>query len=69
MQTGEDMQFIFTDHLGSIAAVTDTNGDLVTEKRYLPFGGARLDPLAETDFSYTCKRPLDDIGLMDYHAR
>ena len=49
----DGVQYLLTDHLGSIAAVAEAGGDLLSEQRYLPFGSARLDELTETDFSYT----------------
>ncbi len=46
------LSFFLTDHLGSLLAVTDESGSLVSEQRYpsppiragLPFGEAREDP-------------------------
>jgi RHS repeat-associated protein len=66
------LQFLLTDHLGSIVAVADTNGDLVdnSEQRYMPFGSERLVPdITETDFGFTGQRSLEATGLMDYNAR
>ena len=65
----DGVQYLLTDHLGSIAAVAEAGGDLLSEQRYLPFGSARLDELTETDFSYTGQRDLAAVGLMDYKAR
>lgn len=65
----DGLQYILTDHLGSVSAITDDTGALLSEQRYLPFGSARLDALAQTDFSYTGQRALDAVGLMDYNAR
>lgn len=44
MDSGGTLSYLLTDHLGSVVAVTDTNGDLVpdSEQRYLPFGEPRL---------------------------
>jgi RHS repeat-associated protein len=51
----------------------DTNGELLSQNRYLPFGEIRDDiassPITQTDFGYTGQRNLADIGLMDYNAR
>ena len=35
------MQYFLTDHLGSIVAVTDANGDLVSQQRYPSTGSGR----------------------------
>jgi RHS repeat-associated protein len=71
------LDFFLTDHLGSIVAVTDASGALMSEQRYLPFGQVRTDvgSISQTDFGYTGQRNLDaqgtyfDIALMDYKAR
>jgi len=64
-----------TDHLGSTVAITDSNGTLTSQQRYLPFGGTRTNVTTPnspgTDFGYTGQRQLDAGmgGLMDYNAR
>jgi len=66
--------YFLTDHLGSIAAVTDDSGALLSEQRYEPFGEVRQDvgTVTETDLSFTGQRSLDSqgsaysLGLMDY---
>lgn len=53
-------------------AVTDASGTLISQQRYLPFGGVREDVgnISQTDYGYTGQRNLDSgIGLMDYKAR
>jgi len=60
--------------LGSVVAITDHQGDLISQHRYLPFGGTRELPNQPTsgltDYGYTGQRNLDeDLGLMDYKAR
>jgi RHS repeat-associated protein len=62
-------------------SVLDTDGAVLSQQRYLPFGQVRTDvggsnPLASyTDMGYTFQRDLDaqgatfEIGLMDYKAR
>jgi RHS repeat-associated protein len=64
------LKYLLTDHLGSVVAVTDGTGTLISEQRYLPFGGVRTDvgSITQTDFGYTGQRQLD-MGLMDYKAR
>ena len=63
--------YSLTDHLGSIVAVTDASGTLVSQQRYLPFGEVRtdVDTITETDFGYTGQRDVPNLGLMDYRAR
>ncbi len=43
MNDGNGLKYLLTDHLGSVVAVTDDQGNLVSEQRYLPFGGVRVD--------------------------
>jgi len=71
------MQYLLTDHceapwkgLGSVVAITDASGNVLSQQRYLPFGQVRTDVgnITQTDFGYTGQRALDN-GLMDYHAR
>jgi len=57
-----------------VVAITDHQGDLISQHRYLPFGGTRQLPnhptSGLTDYGYTGQRNLDDdLGLMDYKAR
>jgi RHS repeat-associated protein len=70
---GSVLQYLLTDHLGSVVAVTDDSGTLISQQRYLPFGEVRTDlngpRIAETDFGYTGQRNVADLGLMDYRAR
>jgi len=80
-QSANGLQYFLTDHLGSTVAITDSNGTLTSQQRYLPFGGTRANvtiayPLGTpnspgTDFGYTGQRQLDAGmgGLMDYKAR
>lgn len=49
---------MLTHHLGLVAAVTDANGTLFSQQKYMPFGQARaaIDPLpliSQTDFGFT----------------
>ena len=37
-----ELYYILKDHLGSASAVTDSNGDIVDEQRYMPYGQPRL---------------------------
>ncbi len=36
----DGVQYLLTNHLGSVSAITDASGDLLGEQRYLPFGSA-----------------------------
>ncbi len=65
------ISYLLTDHLGSIVAVTDASGTLISQQRYLPFGGKRTaaDSISQTDFGYTGQRDLESMGLMDYKFR
>jgi RHS repeat-associated protein len=72
------LKYFLTDHLGSLAAVTDASGGLLSQYRYLPFGQLRTDvPLPNsqstnaqfTAFGYTGQRGLEASGLLDYKAR
>ncbi|HXF84640.1 MAG TPA: hypothetical protein VNK49_04560, partial [Anaerolineales bacterium] len=71
MKDQNGLQYFLTDHLGSIVAVTDSSGTLMSEQGYLPLGQIRADPtpITQTDFGYTGQRALPDTGLMDYKAR
>ena len=71
MREGSVMSYFLTDHLGSVVGITDADGTLTAETRYLPFGEVRADigSITQTDFGYTFQRHLPDMGLMDYRAR
>jgi RHS repeat-associated protein len=73
-QDASGLQYLLTDHLGSVVAVTNSSGTLTSQQRYLPFGGARSipnSPILGTDFGYTGQRMLDEDmgGIIDYKAR
>ncbi|MEW6028596.1 MAG: RHS repeat-associated core domain-containing protein [Chloroflexota bacterium] len=71
------LQYLLTDHLGSVVAVTNASGTLTSQQRYLPFGEVRTipnSPITVTDFGFTGQRALNGTGLsgtglMDYRAR
>lgn len=66
----DGLQFLLTDHLGSVSAVLDAAGNLLGQQRYTPFGEGRFEAmLGTTDFGYTGQRLLAGTGLMDYNAR
>ena len=55
------------DHLGSIAALTDTGGNVVERMQYQPFGGSTGSTL--TRFGYTGRELDSATGLLYYRAR
>ena len=72
------LKYLLTDQLGSVVAMTDSTGNLLSQQRYLPFGGVRTDVSSPnspaTDFAFTGQRNIDaqgnaPLGLMDYNAR
>ncbi len=76
LRDADGLKYMLTDHLGSVVAVTDANGTLLSQQRFLPFGQLRGDtPITQTDYGYTGQRVLDaqtttyKLGLMDYRAR
>jgi len=74
-QSASGLQYFLTDNLGSTVAITDSNGTLTSQQRYLPFGGTRTNVTTPnspgTDFGYTGQRQLGEGmgGLMNYKAR
>jgi YD repeat-containing protein len=71
------MQYLLSDHLGSVVAVTDLLGVLIEISRYMPFvcpstfGGAvrtSVGSLAQTDKSFTGQKALANTCLMQYIA-
>ncbi len=71
MSGPDGLQYLLTDHLGSVSAVLDASGALASEQRYMPFGSERPagGGITQTDFGYTGQRDLAPAGLMDYNAR
>jgi len=72
MRAANGLKYFLTDHLGSTLAVLDSDGDVLSETRYMPFGTVRTDvgTISQTDFGYTFQRDLgSDVGLFDYKAR
>jgi RHS repeat-associated protein len=72
MQDGQgEIAYLVGDHLGSVSAVLDETGILLSSQRFLPFGAVREDAgtITETDFGYTGQRTYGSLGLLDYHAR
>jgi len=57
--------------LGSISAILDGSGNLLSEQRYMPFGEVRTEvgTIYQTDFGYIGQRDLPMLSIMDYIAR
>jgi hypothetical protein len=62
--TCSGLNYLLTDHLGSVVAVTDSAGGLLTQQRYLPFGEERdlagYSMSGLTDYTYTGQRSLGE---------
>jgi len=71
MTTDGVMSYFLTDHLGSIVAVTDNAGTLISETRYMPFGEVRTDvgTISETNYGYTNQEVVSYIKLMFFKSR
>ncbi len=71
----DDLYYCFTDHLGSVVAVTNSNGGLVGGiTRYEPFGGYRGPaPTASnpsiSDRGFTGQKHQNELALIDFNAR
>jgi RHS repeat-associated protein len=67
-----ELHYFLTDHLGSVAAILEADGDLKNEQRYKPFGEVRTDVAGFgsnlTDKGYTGQKNVAGTGLMDYRA-
>ena len=60
--------YLHGDHLGSVGAATGTNGALVSQQEYDPWGKVRAGGVTQTKINYTGQK-LDDTGLLFYNAR
>ncbi len=81
MKDAGGVKYLLTDHLGSVDAITDASGALLSQQRYMPFGEVRTlcppepptcdpaSPVTQTDFGYIGQRDVQSLGLMDYKAR
>ena len=71
MRTGTTLYYLLSDHLGSTSLTTDSNGVVVSELRYTPWGEVRYNAgVTPTDYSYTGQYSnTADFGLMFYNAR
>ncbi|MEW5959071.1 MAG: RHS repeat-associated core domain-containing protein, partial [Chloroflexota bacterium] len=70
MRQGDEVYYLHGDHLGSVSLTTDSQGVVVSEGRYLPYGEDRWAAgSTPTDFGFTSQRKERGFGLMDYNAR
>ncbi|MEW5958848.1 MAG: RHS repeat-associated core domain-containing protein [Chloroflexota bacterium] len=70
MRQGDEVYYLHGDHLGPVSLTTDSDGEVVSEGRYLPYGEDRwTDGSTPTDFGFTAQRAERGFGLMDYNAR
>ena len=66
----EQTYYFLTDHLGSVDAVLDEDGNVVERKDYLPFGDEHITiGDNDEDYGYTGKEKDDETGLNYYGAR
>jgi RHS repeat-associated protein len=71
LEAASRRRYLLTDHLGSVVAVTDEDGAILDQQRYLPFGRVRqnVGSITQTDLGFTGQRDMPLMGLMDYKAR
>ena len=69
--SGDELTYIFGDHLGSTSVTADANGTLLSRTLYHPWGTVRYQTGAlPTDYTYTGQYSYTDaFGLMYYNAR
>ena len=62
MKNNGVVSYLYGDQLGSISAVADTNGNLVSKALYHPWGTTRYSQGTNpTDYAYTGQMQEDDI--------
>ena len=66
--TQNELIYLHADHLGSVSATTNAQGQPVEHQLYDPWGRIRAGELTQTTLDYTGQR-RDDTGLLYYHAR
>ena len=74
--SAQTIHYHHKDHLGSIRAVTDTNGTVIEQNAYYPFGGRHTfgQTYAQTTsnrYKFNGKelQTIGNLGLLDYGAR
>ncbi len=70
----DNLYYTYTDHLGSVTALSDANGNFVSDSLALfrPFGSYRLEPTTNpgiTDRGYTGHKENLSLGLTYMNAR
>ena len=68
----DSLYFIHTDHLGSTVAITDENGEVVSQNRYFPYGEDRIPTDGKrifTERNYTSQIKDAKTSLYYYNAR
>ncbi len=72
----EEVFYYLHDHLGSVEAVMDEDGNVVERRDYLPYGKTREEVIANTkhpelyeNYGFTGKELDEETGLMYYGAR
>jgi len=68
MRTRSTLQYLHTDHLGGVAAVTTSAGVYSTNQSYFAYGKKRAGGTLPTTINYTGQR-LDGSGLVYMNAR
>ncbi|MBU0706325.1 LysM peptidoglycan-binding domain-containing protein [Patescibacteria group bacterium] len=72
-EDNEKTYYFLTDHLGSVDAVLDEQGNVVERRDYLPYGSQRaaetFNGVPITDLGFTGKELDDETGLNYYGAR
>jgi RHS repeat-associated protein len=70
MREDSTLYWLLTDHLGSTALTIDANGELKSEKRYMPWGETRFESGSTyTSYQYTGQQLEEDLGIYYYNAR
>jgi RHS repeat-associated protein len=72
--TGYEITYFITDHLGSTRVITDANGSIKEQNDYYPFGKKHENPNLMTStnrwgFSGKEKQTTSDINYMDFGSR
>ena len=62
-----EVHYFHKDHLGSTGVVTDSEGAVLNEVGYLPYGYS--DGTSSTDHRFTDQEFDDEVGLYNYKAR
>jgi len=71
MRVNSTLSYLLTDHLGSTSITANSNGALVSELRYKPWGETRYsNGTTPTKYTYTGQYSnVSDFGLYFYNAR